>query len=308
MPWTRVKCPDAQEHTFDDCIACDHPCCDIEIREALFAHNSNQDPTHVGTSISVTSLIGCLRSTYLERVTDYAAPPMSQWYSLRGELIHKLVEHPDRDDPDTLRRSEMSCLSLFKTGTDEIPISGRIDSYKLKFLKHGTLKDWKSIGDNGMQFIVYEGAKEDHIWQTNIYAWLLRRNGFRVDHIEIAYLSLMAIVKTGQEILWHEYLAAAPSKTGKRKRMVSIPTLVKEYPSGRKKWACVYRVPEVPIYDTETIEDFMRPRILMLNNAFKHGTMPDMADEETRAWKCNEYCHVKDQCDEFQGEINVEDS
>lgn len=244
MPLTHTLCPDGEVLTFDECLACDHECFDLEVRETLFERERNwQAAEHTGDHITATSLLGCLRSTYLERITDYAANPESQWYSLRGELIHRLVERPDMDNP-YLRRSEMR---LF-TELDGMRISGQIDNYKLRFLEQGVLTDWKSIGDNGLQYIVYDGAKEEHIWQTNIYAWLLRRNGYSVRKIEIAYLSLMQIVKTGTLTTFNEYLANAPTKAGKRKHMTGIPQLIKEYVT-KKKWRCSYRVPDVPLFD-----------------------------------------------------------
>lgn len=107
MPWTHVLCPDGQKKSFEECLVCLHECFDLEIREAMFERERNwQAIEHTGERISVTALLGCLRSTYLERVTDYAAHPESQWWSLRGELIHRLVERPDMDNP-YLRRSEL---------------------------------------------------------------------------------------------------------------------------------------------------------------------------------------------------------
>jgi hypothetical protein len=158
---------------------------DIEVREAIFARNADQDPTHVGHNINVTSMLGCMRSTYLERTIDYAASPLGMWWTLRGELIHRLVERPDHDNPE-LRRSELQLSAEL----DGIPITGRVDSYKLRFLDYGVLKDWKSIGDNGLQYIIYDGAKEDHVWQTNIYAWLLRKwipGGHHRDRLSLAH-------------------------------------------------------------------------------------------------------------------------
>ena len=56
---------------------------------------------------------------------------------------HRLVERPDHDNPE-LRRSELQLSAEL----DGIPIAGRVDSYKLRFLDYGVLKGWKSIGDN----------------------------------------------------------------------------------------------------------------------------------------------------------------
>lgn len=293
MPWKSALCPDGQKKSFDECLACKHECFDFEVREALFERERNwQAMEHTGDRISVTVLLGCMRSTYLERVTDYAAHPESQWWSLRGELIHRLVERPDMDNP-YLRRSEMR----LRAKINGFEVSGQLDNYKLRFLEKGILKDWKSVGDAGLQFIVFDGAKEDHIWQTNIYAWLGRQNGYRIDRIEIAYLSLMQVVKTGQVVAFTEILVNPPTKSGKRRNMIGTPRLLRQYPSGKKKWECFYRIPEVPIYDDETIVSFAAPRLACLSAAFKTATMPPVANEDIRRWKCDGYCNVREACE-----------
>lgn len=292
MPWTKVLCPNNEEKTFDECLACTSTCLDQEVREALFENERHwQAEEHTGDHISATALLGCLRATYLERVINYAATPASQWFSLRGKLIHKLVERPDMDNP-YLRRSEMRLYARL----NGMQISGQLDNYQLRFLKLGILKDFKSIGDNGLQYIVHEGAKQDHIWQTNIYAWLARQNGYRVDAIEICYMSLMQVVSTGQLATVSEYLKNQPAPTGKRKRMVGQPRLVKTYPSGKKKWDCTYQIPPVPIYADQQIIEFMAPRLMILHAAFSDGIMPPVADEATRSWKCLDYCSVNEHC------------
>jgi hypothetical protein len=296
MPWKNVLCPDGKLKDFDECLACERECFDLEIREALFERERYwQAIEHTGDRISVTALLGCLRATYLERITDFSATPESKWWSLRGELIHRLVERPDMDNP-YLRRSEMR----LRAAVNGYVVSGQLDNYKLRFLEQGILKDWKSVGDTGLHYIVYDGAKEDHIWQTNIYAWIARENGYRVDRIEIAYLSLMQVVKTGQVVPLVEFLTNAPPKGGKRKNMIGTPRLIRTYPSGKKKWECFYRIPEVPMYDDKTILDFVTPRLACLSQAFKSKIMPPVADEETRRWKCDGYCQVRQQCEAYE--------
>jgi len=293
MPWTTVLCPEGQQKNFDECLACDRECFDLEIREALFERERHwQAREHTGDRISVTALLGCLRATYLERVTAYAAAPESQWWSLRGELIHRLVERPDMDNP-YLRRSELRLQATI----DGHVVSGRLDNYRLRFLECGVLKDWKSVGDTGLHYIIYAGAKPEHLWQANIYAWLARQNGYRVDRIEIAYLSLMQVVKTGRVVPFVEFMNNPPPKSGKRRHMIGTPRLVRAHPSGKKQWQCFYRIPEAPIYDDQTIIEFVTPRLHTLAQAFSTGTLPPVADDDTRRWKCNGYCRVRAQCE-----------
>ena len=294
MPWLYCTCPDGAKVAFPECLACTRECLDLEVREALFDHEANQDPSHTGSNISVTALLGCLRANYLERITPYAATPESRWYSLRGDLIHRLLE---RNNGDSTRL----CETTLEATLGGVKLTGRIDAYQQTFLRRGILKDWKSIGDNGLQYIVYEGAKQDHIWQTNIYAWLARQNGYPVTSIQIAYLSLMQIVKTGTVTRFYEYLKQPPGRSGKRASMIAPPTQVKTYPSGMSKWLCYYQVPSVPLYDHIVIEEFLVERLLTMERAFQTGAIPPMADSETRKWKCEDYCHVNALCAQIEG-------
>jgi RNA polymerase subunit RPABC4/transcription elongation factor Spt4 len=50
---------------------------------------------HVGQYISVTSLLGCTRQIYGERLLDFYVEPPKNWWSLRGTLLHKILENPD---------------------------------------------------------------------------------------------------------------------------------------------------------------------------------------------------------------------
>jgi hypothetical protein len=135
---------------------------------------------------------------------------------------------------------------------------------------------------------------------VNIYAWLLRQNNLPVNYIQICYLSLMAIVRTGEPVTWFEYLNAAPARSGKRVHMVGSPVLTKSYLSGKKKWSCTYQVPSVPMYDQQTIEEFIRPRLIHLHLAFKDGTIPPRCEPEMQAWRCEDYCYARSECERIE--------
>lgn len=313
MPWKYSMCGDGKIRTFKECLDDkNHQCFDLEIREALYEREQYwQDKAHIGKNISATALIGCLRSTYLERVIDYIAEPKGQWYSLRGELIHKLVERPDYDNPYGKRESEKR-LFMELNG---ITLSGQMDIWRERFLQEGLLKDWKSIGDNGLLYIIRGGAKWEHRWQTNIYGLLAKRNNYLFNKIQIVYLSLMDVVTTGQEAILNEFLVNPPDAKGFRENMISVK-LVKEYPSGKKKWACTYNVPDVPIFEEDKVIAFIEPRLEILHAAFEKDEIPplptiqdvDPKDRDKLAklsdirheyWKCNGYCPVWEKCVEL---------
>ncbi len=110
----------------------------------------------------------------------------------------------------------------------------------------------------------------------------------------------MAIVKTGHQTTYYEYLNEAPKPSGRRRDLAALPTLVKSYPSGKKKWACVYNVPPVPLYDDKTVEDFIRPCMHVLDDAFHRGIMPPTVPDDIRAWKGADYCSVSNVCADLE--------
>ena len=96
---------------------------------------------HTGDYISVTALLGCMRQTYLSRLYDIYVSPKRLWYSLRGQLIHAILE----DQPEGIIIEE-----VFSIEVGGIQVFGKIDYYDPK-TKH--LQDFKTIGDNGVKFI-----------------------------------------------------------------------------------------------------------------------------------------------------------
>jgi hypothetical protein len=63
---------------------------------SVLVHIENRQKTdkHVGEYISATSLLGCKRKTFGERKINYFVEPPRSWYSLRGTLIHNILQNP----------------------------------------------------------------------------------------------------------------------------------------------------------------------------------------------------------------------
>lgn len=140
-------------------------------------------------SISVTSLLNCVRKVFLERTQNYWATPENLWYSMRGTSFHELL------DPGSKMPHWMSERRFYKSLSDPInlcvhcggtgwaknaglnieepcgchAVSGQIDGY---YSKKRQLLDKKSMGDKGLVYLK-EGPKEGHVQQTNIYKWLM---------------------------------------------------------------------------------------------------------------------------------------
>jgi len=99
VPKLGNKCPSREEyHTFESqfCLrecGAERQC----VPASVLVHIANKAWTekHVGDYISVTSLLGCLRELYLERTENWYQEPPTSWYSIRGTLLHTILENPD---------------------------------------------------------------------------------------------------------------------------------------------------------------------------------------------------------------------
>lgn len=97
MPWSGNRCPGSDTcHTFESkhcLLKCDHQC----VPASVLVHIANKAGTdkHIGSYVSATSLLGCLRGLYLERTKDWYMEPSSAWYTVRGTLLHAILENPD---------------------------------------------------------------------------------------------------------------------------------------------------------------------------------------------------------------------
>ena len=102
--WAGNRCPGSiprieglgSEHTFEsqDCLfKCKSQC----VPASVLIHIANRSNTekHVGDYVSATSLLGCQRATWLERTKEYYQEPPVSWYSVRGTLLHTILENPD---------------------------------------------------------------------------------------------------------------------------------------------------------------------------------------------------------------------
>jgi hypothetical protein len=303
MPWKFTLCPDKTLKSFEDCLSCTAPCFDEEIREILFNENENQLEEHTGSNISVSALTGCLRQTYLNRIYDYAATPQSQWWLLRGTLIHKILELIDVTTEELFRRVEKRLtVDIEYEPGKTYPLSGQLDVYTLKHLKNGKIKDWKTIGDKGMRYRIFDGPSDEHIEQTNFYAYLCRnsKDKWKVDEIEIVYMSLMEIVNSGGIGVVEDYLVNPPKKSMKgRSSMIGTPMQEAQY-GNKSRWSSKYFVPPVPVWSDEKCGSIIKKRMKILVDAFKKEIMPPKCDPEMQQWRCEKYCNVNPFCNDYE--------
>jgi hypothetical protein len=232
MPQVGNKCPGIQEyHSFDSghCLnACDHQCVPASV--LVHIQTKTRRDKHVGEYLSVTSLLGCLRQLYLERTLDYFVEPPKQWWSLRGKILHHLLENPgDLHIPNWESETEYEwptgvllcedcgyvweetmhkhivcpkCATILPRIT-EVKLRGTIDVLRPQT---GEMLDYKTIGDNGLAYIK-NGAKPDHVMQFNMYRLMVERGypvgkkdtyqPIEVKKIVAYYMTMMQIVRTG---------------------------------------------------------------------------------------------------------------
>lgn len=90
------RCPGTNTlHTFESGF-CLNECGETCVPHSVLMHIQNKVRVdkHQGQYISVTALLGCLRAMVLERSIPYYIEPTKNWYSVRGTLIHNILQNP----------------------------------------------------------------------------------------------------------------------------------------------------------------------------------------------------------------------
>lgn len=287
------SCPKGYQHgdsswyPFEYCLyKCPNQC--LELSFLVLLMEKNLSDVHTPKMISATSLTGCLRESYLKSKFDIMPTPKDLWFTTRGTLAHSILE-PIKErvvahdlfkdiSPDRFlveQRFGYSFEIEVNGVVESVTVSGQIDLYDKQLRR---LIDYKSIGDNGLPFIL-DGAKPEHVTQTNIYKFLLETHGFPVDEIVITYFSLMDVVNTGR------------SNTIRMRGNTVIER----------------NIPAVPVGSNEYIKNFLEKKSTILYRAFTHEEMPPICDEKQRDWKCGTtkdpfkaYCSVKEHCEYWQ--------
>jgi len=293
MPLKGFRCKHHGEASFDTCIEANCPSAPRFVLESIKEQHGKD--YHKGDVITATTMTGCLRSAYLTRVRDYYASVDSLYYSWRGTLIHKIFEFPNVEKWDSEK--------LYKRVVDGIEIFGKIDAYD-RAKDRNILYDLKTIGDNGLNFVIKQGAKDDHVLQTNIYRWLMQ---LPVNEIKIVYLSMMGFAETGKEN-WIDQSFKYEPDIKKMGMKAAVPT-GKFTKSGWQRYQCCYDTPPVPFMPDEEIENFIATNSKILKHAFDTDTVPDInIDDSTRDWKCNmKYCPVFTDCQEIEAKKGEDD-
>lgn len=176
VPQIGNVCPGrpTETHTFESnfclekCTAqCVPPSVLVHIRE------KNRTDKHAGHYISVTALLTCMRQLYLERILDYFVSPPLNWYSIRGTLIHNILEQPTiAGDVNTLshklaqlfKRDEMKNAEANK---EKWAAAKKILGEIAKDAPGETIPDWRSEVEYEYPLGVYS-CESAHIWNAPV--------------------------------------------------------------------------------------------------------------------------------------------
>lgn len=134
---------------------------------------------------SVTQLLGCPRKVYLEATHEFAVPPVDNYPTFRGMIIHGILAPTAADDERSETRIEKEWRGVTLSGA---PDSLRIIRIGEMAVKRTLLRDWKSTKTLPM----YDSAYTNHQQQINLYRWMLDLDPHTTD-LEIVYVSMEGI-------------------------------------------------------------------------------------------------------------------
>lgn len=174
MPQIGNKCPGiAEYHTFSSgfCLReCQRQC----IPPSVLVHIENKQRVdkHQGHYISVTALLGCMRQLYLEREIEYYVEPPLNWYSVRGTLLHNILEQPTvAGDVDSLGHKIQRMLKRGELQNAEENKANWEAAKKLleKIAADApgeTIPDWQSETEYEYP-LGYYSCQHNHVWQRD---------------------------------------------------------------------------------------------------------------------------------------------
>lgn len=145
------------------------------------------DPYTKGDAdISVTSAIAPVRQATLLRAHDdeLVEDASDRIWSLVGQIGHMILERTartmgsDLDAASTVQAEKRLFMDVPLPDGTTMRLSGATDHLTLE---GGVLRDWKFVS----VWSVKDGAKDDWIAQTNLYAELWRAHGVTVERIEV---------------------------------------------------------------------------------------------------------------------------
>jgi CRISPR/Cas system-associated exonuclease Cas4 (RecB family) len=258
-------------HTAENCLLCARdtggpPCgYDYALLKAIYGSSQKSERAN---SIHVTDLTGCPRRAYFDKREPSPEYPHDMLVRWMGSGFHRMVEGSDRF---------LDC---------ELPLEhdGIVGKSDLVY-KDGRLVDLKFTRWMYVDKLPYGS----HALQVNIYAWMLRQMGRKINRLQIQYID-----------------ASGPTKCRKCKVAVrnidGILTCPKCYaanpaaPAPKGAHLGVYLV-DIPVMSDRQIADAIQTRKANLQAALAMGMQP----EAEPGFLCA-YCAHADKCGAYQTE------
>jgi CRISPR/Cas system-associated exonuclease Cas4 (RecB family) len=138
-------------------------------------------------TLSVSTLVGCVRQAYLQATEDYYQRPDHQWWAYRGSIAHAIVERGAGEEAVAEQRFERE-LALPSGRT--VTITGQPDEI---VPVRRLLVEYKTTDRPPKQ------PSATHIAQLNCYRWLIAPR-YEIDTLGIVYLSMREVKKVAAPI------------------------------------------------------------------------------------------------------------
>lgn len=308
MPLAGFRCPEhvptaGATQAFEHCIhKCPHQCQPVFVLKRIADRETANE--HKGSMLSPTALSSCPRKLKLTRTVDYYATPQSFYDVTRGALIHGFVERIDL--PGVVQEQRLFKSVPLPDGSSYV-FSGRLDYYDTVRQR---LEDLKTMTEKGLYTLYRTGAKEEHIWQVNLYRWLMwgghlgAPDGpqvfWPVQELQVHYCLMNRVISTGKRYV--DRITARKTKAEiNYGRPWPLEVKREEIGAGRYSgstiWDVTFEIPPVPMYPFDQIEQYLAAHAPVRAQSFRDPSfIPDgvMADDD-RNWECG-YCAVRPEC------------
>jgi hypothetical protein len=272
--------------------------------------DQNVTNVHQGEMITPSALKGCTRRLVLERTVPYYQEPEKLYYAVRGSLIHGFLE--DHGLPNV--RTEDRLFKRIEVNGKPIIFSGQIDYYEGD--PEFAIEDYKTLSDKGTYFLFNEGAKPEHVLQTNVYRWLCQGGrlgsidgpevNWPVNRITISYLFMNRVVMTGSRHLEHITSYREPNN-GKKYRLEKYRKKIGASPRGVPIWEIAIDIPPVKLMPEEEVLAHILMGASSLEGGFRAVTEdrlpPVVMYDSNEAWQCS-FCAVQRQCHAYEAVNN----
>lgn len=307
------RCPSSgvapgRENEFEHCLYRCEDRCMPKAMLAKFAEKHASD-VHRGDMITPSGLKGCTRKLVLERTTDYYDEPPKLYYAVRGALIHGFLENTGLNNVQT----EVRLYKKIKIGGVEFELSGQIDYYDIA---EEAIEDYKTTSDKGTWFLFNEGAKPEHVLQTNLYRFLCDGGHlgsldgpivtWPVRKITIHYCFMNQVASTGRTHIEAVNSYRSPNN-GKKYKLEQRRHVVGHTHRGTPIWHIELAIPAVPLMSEAEITEHLSKDGVKTVEGFalrkSGGIPPGVLYDSNAAWQCD-YCGVRNTCHAYEQQVN----